>query len=520
MKKRTVMGSCLALALTMSCAAYGVRASSVTGETEMAGISMLIQEYYYSQAAANNISDPEAIVPEDDTVTPDTGEITDMAGITVNSLISDVDGGTAQDEGVVQDEGAIQDEVMAGAAEPQDSANDAEPAADVPQADVPAAEGTPADAGEEQQQPEEPQQPEEQQQPEEEKSQFDNIGISIANEYVNIRRKPNVESKILGKLYRGSAATIVDTKGDWVKIESGSVKGYIKSEYLAIGKKAERLVDKYGTKLATVRTTTLKVREERNTECTVLTLVPDGEVFEVTKVYNEWAKIIVDDSTKGYVSRDYIELSVEFKEAISIEEEEAIERQRREAEEAAREAAQAAEAARAAELARRQQQAAASNNSNNNKPSSSNSSKPSNNTGNKDNSSGQNHTDTGKVSTGSGTGSDAAAYAQKFVGNPYSYGGTSLTNGTDCSGFVQSVYSKYGISLPRTSGSQAGSGKSVSLDSVQPGDIIYYSSGGRVNHVGIYIGDGKIVHASNRRTGITTSNMKYRTPSGARRVAD
>ncbi|MCI8307016.1 MAG: SH3 domain-containing protein [Lachnospiraceae bacterium] len=504
MKKRTVMGSCLALALTMSCAAYGVRASSVTGETEMAGISMMIQEYYYSQAAVNEITDPEAIVPEEDAA--DEGVVTDIAGMSVNP------------DSVPVDNAVTDEQVMAGAADiPADSA----PVTDVSQQPVEApVSDVPADAA----QPDAAQNPADtgapEQQPEEEKSQFENVGISIANEYVNIRKRPNVESKILGKLYRGSAATIVATKGDWVKIKSGSVEGYIKSEYLAIGKKAEKLVDKYGTKLATVRTTTLKVREERNTECTVLTLVPDGEVFEVTKEYKDWVKIIVDDETRGYVSREYVELSVEFKEAISIEEEEALERQRREAEEAAREAE---EAARAAALARQQQAAAASNNSrpssssSNNRPSSSGSNKSSS---TKDSSSSQKHTDTGKVSTGSGTGSDAAAYAQKFIGNKYTYGGTSLTNGTDCSGFVQSVYSKYGISLPRTSGSQAGSGKSVSLDNVAPGDIIYYSSGGRVNHVGIYIGDGKIVHASNRRTGITTSNMRYRTPSGARRVAE
>ncbi|MDE6635567.1 MAG: C40 family peptidase, partial [Lachnospiraceae bacterium] len=235
-----------------------------------------------------------------------------------------------------------------------------------------------------------------------------------------------------------------------------------------------------------------------------------------TKEYKHRVKIIVDDRTKGYVSRDYVELSVEFGEAISIEEEEAIERQRREAEEAAREAEAAAYEQRLRQ--QQQQQAAASHNSSSS--SSSSSSRPSNNKSSSSSSSSSRNTDTSKVSTGSGTGSDAAAYAQKFIGNPYVYGGTSLTNGTDCSGFVQSVYSKYGISLPRTSGSQASSGKSVSLDNVAPGDIIYYSSGGKVNHVAIYIGNGKVVHASTKRTGITTSNMRYRTPSGARRVAD
>ena len=233
MKKRTVMGSCLALALTMSCAAYGVRASSVTGETEMAGISMMIQEYYYSQAAVNDISDPEAIVPEEDMT--DEGTVTDMAGITVNPDSAPVDNGITDGQTVAGAADAPADNTVTDV--PQQPAD--APVSDVPadgqtpvdttQTDMTAAQN-PADAGA--------------QQPEEEKSQFENIGISIANQYVNIRKKPNVESKILGKLYRGSAATIVDTKGDWVKIKSGSVEGYIKSEYLAIGKKVEKLVDK------------------------------------------------------------------------------------------------------------------------------------------------------------------------------------------------------------------------------------------------------------------------------------
>ena len=230
----------------------------------------------------------------------------------------------------------------------------------------------------------------------------------------------------------------------------------------------------------------------------------EGEEYEVTKVYKDWVKIIVDEGTKGYVSREFVKMSMEFGEAISKEEEEEIERRRqeaaREAEEAARAAYQAAQAAKAA-----QQSASSSHSSSSSSSSASHSSSSSS-------SSGSGKTDTSKVTTGSGTGSDVASYAQKFIGNPYSYGGTSLTNGTDCSGFVQSVYSKYGYSLPRTSGSQAGSGKSVSLDNVQAGDIIYYSSGGSVNHVAIYIGDGKVVHASNKRDGIKISNAFYRSP--------
>lgn len=121
---------------------------------------------------------------------------------------------------------------------------------------------------------------------------------------------------------------------------------------------------------------------------------------------------------------------------------------------------------------------------------------------------------TGSTTTasGSGTGAAIANYALQFVGNPYVSGGTSLTNGADCSGFTQSVHKHFGISIPRVSRDQAKSGKSVSISAIQAGDILYYG-----NHVGIYIGNGQIVHASNERTGIKVSNYTYRTPICARR---
>ncbi len=106
-----------------------------------------------------------------------------------------------------------------------------------------------------------------------------------------------------------------------------------------------------------------------------------------------------------------------------------------------------------------------------------------------------------------------AEYAQKFVGNPYKWGGISLTKGADCSGFVLSVFKEFGIDLPHHSGGQAKYGESVKVDELLPGDLIFYAnSKGTINHVAIYIGDGKVVHASNERTGITISKYNYRTP--------
>ena len=121
------------------------------------------------------------------------------------------------------------------------------------------------------------------------------------------------------------------------------------------------------------------------------------------------------------------------------------------------------------------------------------------------------------TSSSSDLGQQIASYAVQFVGNPYVYGGTSLTNGADCSGFVQSVFANFGIGLSRTAASQASGGTSVSLDSLQAGDLLFYSSSGSIDHVALYIGGGQIVHAANSASGIIISNAYYSTPVAARR---
>lgn len=376
------------------------------------------------------------------------------------------------------------------------------------------------------------------------KSEYENVGISVAADYVNVRKKPNTDSKVVGKLYRGSAAKIVKKVGDWVKIKSGQVEGYIMSDYLAIGYSAEKMVDKFGTKIATINTETLKVREAKNTDCAVLTLVSGEESFEVIREDKDWVKIMVDGDTKGFVSKEYVDITVKFKKAVSIEEE-------REA--ARKKAAAEAAAARAEQEAQQRQQQQASSNSGSSSSSSSSSSSGSSssssssgssshksNSGssssshkssssgssNKSSSSSSSHKSSGGGNSsngsgdviGSGDGSAIASYALQFVGNPYVYGGTSLTNGTDCSGFTMSVFRKFGISLPRTSGSQSGVGRKISVSEARAGDLIFYARNGHVNHVALCIGGGRVVHASNPSVGITTSNIGYRTPYCARRV--
>ncbi len=316
----------------------------------------------------------------------------------------------------------------------------------------------------------------------------ENSDISFANvtNYVNIRKKASENSKVLGKLYNNSAATILGKKGDWYKIKSGTVTGYVKSEFLVTGSEAAEVATKVGTRVATVNTTTLKVRQEANTDSTVLTLVPIGEELTVKKESGDWIKVQVDDQDKGYVSADYVDLTTVYEKAISIEEEQA----RLEEEEAAREQSQ--------------------NNSNSsNNSSSSGTVKSSKTTSSRTSTS---SSAPSSSSTGSTTRNKIVNYALKFQGNPYVWGGTSLTNGTDCSGFTQSVFRDIGVSIPRDSRSQAGSGKRVSVSSVQPGDLIFYAKRGSINHVAIYIGNGKVISASSPDTGIRITSYDYRTP--------
>ncbi len=113
---------------------------------------------------------------------------------------------------------------------------------------------------------------------------------------------------------------------------------------------------------------------------------------------------------------------------------------------------------------------------------------------------------------------DICQYAKEFIGNPYVWGGTSLTKGADCSGFVMKVFQKYGVKLPRTSRTQANCGTTIKVSEAKPGDLIFYAKGKTINHVAIYIGNGQVVHASSPKTGIKISNVSYRTPFKAVRV--
>lgn len=331
-----------------------------------------------------------------------------------------------------------------------------------------------------------------------------NLIIADVTNYVNIRSIPSTEGEVLGKLYDNSVGRKHEEENGWYYIESGKVKGYVKAEYVLTGEAAEVRAKEVGTRLAEVTTTTLKVRKEATTESIVLGLVPGGDILNVLEEVEGWVKVDVEDGP-GYVSTDYVNVYTKNVEAESKAEEEARlkkeEEARRRAEEAAKEAV-------------KQQQAA-------NKPSSNPASGGQTGSTANGNVGTNNGASTGNTSASSSNsasstnlGRQIADYAVQFLGNPYVYGGTSLTNGADCSGFVQSVYKHFGISLPRTSGEQGKAGRAVEgIGNAKPGDLVWYSG-----HIGIYIGNGKVVHASNPKNGIIISEATYRTILGVRRI--
>lgn len=271
-----------------------------------------------------------------------------------------------------------------------------------------------------------------------------NIGIANVEDSLNIREAADTSSSLVGKLRQNGACEILGYEGEWARISSGEVEGYVKTEYLYTGQEAIDLAFQLGQTMAKVTTDALYVRMEPSTEADYWTMVPNGEELAVIEEQGDWVKVDIDGE-EGYVAAEYVEVSSELDTALTITE--ALY--------------------------------------------------------------GEGVTDV-RV--------DICEFAKQYVGNRYVWGGTSLTKGADCSGFTLAVYSNYGISLPHSSRAQANCGTKIDVSEVKPGDLIFYGNGRSINHVVMYIGNGQVVHASNARTGITISNMYYRTPVSAARI--
>lgn len=318
---------------------------------------------------------------------------------------------------------------------------------------------------------------------------------------LNIRKKGSINAKIVGKMKKGNIATVLKKGSEWSKVRSGNVTGYVKNQYLVFGDEIENFAKQNVKKVAKVQTETLRVRKKASTNSKIVTLASEDDKLKVKKQTDDWAKVKVDGQT-GYVSKDYAKVTYSFGKAKSMKQIQA-EQEAKEAKKRAEEAAR-------------------------NKPVSTTSSSHTSNTGTTSGSTAGSTQTTKKASVSvsssgsSATGSRIASYAQQFVGNPYRYGGNSLTSGIDCSGFTQQIMAKFGYSISRTSSSQFGDGRAVSTSNLRAGDLVFYGDGGSIDHVALYIGGGQVVHASNSapypRGGIKISNVNYRTPICARRV--
>ena len=315
---------------------------------------------------------------------------------------------------------------------------------------------------------------------------------------LNIRKKGSINAKIVGKMKKGNIATVLKKGSEWSKVRSGNVTGYVKNQYLVFGDEIENFAKQNVKKVAKVQTETLRVRKKASTDSKIVTLVSEDDKLKVKKQTDDWAKVKVDGQT-GYVSKDYAKVTYSFGKAKSMKQIQAEQEAKKRAEEAAR-----------------------------NKPVSTTSSSHTSNTGTTSGSTTGSTQTTKKASVSvsssgsSATGSRFVSYAQQFVGNPYRYGGNSLTSGIDCSGFTQQIMAKFGYSISRTSSSQSGDGRAVSTSNLRSGDLVFYGDGGSIDHVALYIGGGQVVHASNSapypRGGIKISNVNYRTPICARRI--
>ena len=306
-------------------------------------------------------------------------------------------------------------------------------------------------------------------------NQYDNLVIFKKSGYMNVRSTPENkgDDNVICKLTSKAAGDIIETLDGWYKIKSGTVTGYIAAdpELIATGQEAKDLAMQNATQMAIITTDVLNVRVEPNTDSKIWTQIVKDERYPVVDQQDGWVQIDLgsvdtedgsqDGDEKAYIStRDNnVEVRYALNEAIKF-------------------------------------------------------------TPAKDSSSGASSDGSGS-STKQSRRSQLVNYALQFVGNRYVWGGTSLTNGVDCSGFTMRVMEKFGVSLPHYSGSQAQMGKKVTSATMKPGDLIFYAgSNGKVNHVAIYIGNGRIVHAASRRSGIKTSTWNYRTPVAIRSMLD
>lgn len=309
---------------------------------------------------------------------------------------------------------------------------------------------------------------------------YDRLGIAKVDNWLNIRQKPNTNSSIVGKLPKNAGCNIYSVKNGWAKIKSGNVSGYVSSEYLVTDEEAEAYALEVGTLVATAKVTTLNARFLPSTDSSKYTLIAEGEDLEIFRedLKESFVKKFTENHFSGEdkkfienVDQDAMLKQLDDWICVRLDNDKVFV-----SKEYVDISYQLKKAVAAKEL------------------------------------------EEDKATGVSSTRVSIVEFAKQFLGNRYVWGGTSLTNGTDCSGFTMSIYANYGYSIPRTSGAQANYTRSVSSSDARPGDLFFYGKGGSVNHVAMYIGGGMVIHASNERDGIKISNAYYRTPIKIGRV--
>lgn len=326
----------------------------------------------------------------------------------------------------------------------------------------------------------------------EDESEYKDLAIADVNNYVNVRTKPDTTSQIVGKMYDGSVAQILDTVGEgedkWFKVVSGNVEGYIKAQYFIFGKDAQKVIEEYIIRYAVIKADRLNVRNAPDITAGRIGYLAFGEKvkvaeLEVESAKGKWIKVFYTSDKTGYVSADYVTIEESFIYAKSIEEEKAE-----------------LEALKALQERQSHDEKKAPEN-----PVIQVTPPP---------------TDYANVSE---LRNAIVNYAMQYLGNRYIMGGQTLAGGTDCSGFTCYIYREFGINLSRLpQGQWTSNGRQIDVSLIQPGDIVCYSQNGSTcSHVGIYIGNGQIIHSANSRKGVIISNIYYdNTFIGVKNVLD
>ena len=286
---------------------------------------------------------------------------------------------------------------------------------------------------------------------------YDNLGVSLASDYINVRSSPKEDgiANIIGKFPGYGGCNIIGEENGWYHIKSGGIDGYVRADLIATGQTAQDLALQNAHVMAIINTKSLNVRSQPSTDSEAWTQVTSGQRYDVTNQLDGWVQLDLGDGDDSDSSQGSFVSTRDNNVSVTYALQEAIEYY------------PAVEAANAAAAFRNK----------------------------------------------------IVNFACQFVGNPYVWGGTSLTNGADCSGFVQSVLKNFGIYVPRVSRDQAKSGSKVTSDTMKPGDLVFYAnSSGTINHVGMYIGNGQIVNAASRKSGIRIYRWNYRTPVAIRNV--